>query len=451
MIFTPHSYQEKVVEFFLTRGAAGAFLDPGLGKTASTLMALQILKDEQLISSCLIVAPVRVIYNVWPEEIKKWEFDLTYSILHGSKKDKILKEKVDIQLINPEGLFWLFENYPRKRWDVLVVDESSKFKNHTSKRFKLLKKQVNNFRRRYILTGSPAPNGLLNLFSQILLLDGGNALGRYITHYKNKFFYPSGYGGYTWLPRAGADKEIYKAIEPLVLRMDAKDYLEIPKFNAVKIEMEFDKKVEAKYKELEKEAITELEEKTLAVNSAAALTNKLRQLTGGAVYDENKKVINVHDIKIKALLDLIDELEGQPLLIAYYFKHELARLQKALPKGTPVIGSGVNPKKTSGIIAKWNLGQIPLLLCHPASMGHGLNLQGGGHHAVWYTLPNFDYEVYDQFNRRIYRQGQTKPVFIYHLIVKGTVDEVELTGLKTKDYTQKRLLNALRQQALERG
>lgn len=449
--WNPHTYQKKGVKFILQNAAAGLFLDPGLGKTSISLAAIKILKKEKLVNKVLIIAPLRVCYLVWPKEASKWkDFDhLTVQILHGKDKVKNLHKDADIYLINPEGLPWLLKHDLKKLdFNMLIIDESSKFKASNTQRFKLLKPALNLFRRRYILTGTPSPNGMMDLFSQIYILDQGASLGKYITHYRNTYFYPSGFGGYEWKLQEGAEKKIQHAIKPLVLRMESKDYLELPELIENNIYVELPPFAREAYKEMEDELFIAVNNGDIVAANAAAASMKCRQIANGGVYgeDENmaRQTFHLYMDKAEAVKDLIDELQGTPALVAYDFEHDLERLLKVLGKNTPYIGGGVSPKRSAAIEKAWNAGEIPVLLGHPASVAHGLNLQNAGNHVIWHSL-TWNFEHYDQFNKRILRQGSKhKKVFVHHIIADNTVDIAVLTALKFKDKTQKSLLDGLK-------
>lgn len=473
----PHGYQKKAVKFLQSRQAGGLFLEPGLGKTSITLEVISNYIKEGIVNKVLIIAPLRVCYNVWPEEIKRWEnFNhLKCCILHGRDKDKLLEsDDYDIYLINPEGLKWLFDAQKltsssfggnrkakivvdQRRWesfgfDMLVVDELSKFKSSTSDRFKMIKPLINTFSFRYGLTGSPAANGLINLFGQMYIIDNGLTFGQYITHFRNAYF-ESDYLGFTYTIRDGAEKEIYDAIKPFVLSMKATDYLDMPAYIESNIYVEMDSKARKIYDALEDDLVTKLESGTVTAATAGAASIKCRQVANGAVYMDqevealvktaDKEWASVHDSKINALLDLIDELQGQPLLVAYEFAHDLERLKKALGKNTPHIGTGVSMKETQRIVNDFNKGRIPVLLGHPASMGHGLNMQDACNHVCWFSI-TWDYELYDQFVRRVYRQGnKNDKVFIYRIVCNDTIDNAIVGMLSNKTETQNALFKAL--------
>jgi SNF2 family DNA or RNA helicase len=382
---------------------------------------------------------------VWPDEIEKWsEFsDITYTILHGPAKKQNLKLDVDIYLINPEGLLWLFAHgEQRQNWDILIIDESTKFKDSTTKRFKLLKPFIPQFSRRWILTGTPSPNGLEDLFGQIYILDTGRALGKYITHYRMQFFERAGFNLYEWKPRSGAFQEVTDKIKPLVIQLSAEDYLEMPELVFRDIKVTLPPSVKKQYDEVEEVFLTRLEEADIVAANAAVAGIKCRQMANGAVYDAERNVISIHEEKLDALEDFIEELSGKPLLILYEFDHDRQRILSRLGD-IPVLGHGLNPRTLEAIIDGFNAGNLRCLLGHPASMGHGLNLQGSCHHIIWFGI-TWNLEFYDQAIARIYRQGQKQDkVYVYHIVAKDTLDERVLQTLTSKDKTQQTLLRAL--------
>lgn len=444
----PHAYQRKAIKFVLQNSCAGLFLDPGLGKTGISLAAVKILLREKMIGCGLVIAPLRVCYSVWPKEAKKWKDfnDLKIQILHGKDKEKNLDKDADLYLINPEGLPWLLKHPKFKKkfsGQALIMDESSKFKDTSTKRFKLLRPVLEKFSRRYILTGSPAPNGLLDLFGQIYILDLGHALGRYITHFRSKYFYPTGFGGYEWKLQQGADKLIQEQIRPLTLRLDADDYLELPELIVNPIYVDLPDEAWAQYKEMEDELIVAIERGDIVAASAAVASGKCSQIANGGIYDADGKAHFIHDAKSEAVRDLVAELNGSPALMAYEYGHDLERLRTVFGKDVPYIGGGVTPKKSSAIEEAWNRGELPLLLGQPASIAHGLNLQNAGNHVIWHSL-TWNFEHYDQFIRRVRRQGNKhNKVFVHHIIARNTVDELKLMALNRKFRTQKDLFDAL--------
>ena len=449
--FTPHDYQQRAIQFALERGSVGLFLEPGLGKTAIGLTVVKLRKLKKHSRRALVIAPLRVCHHVWPAEAKKWtEFaELKVGVLHGSQKGRTLLERNDVDVINPEGLTWLFRQVSAKDWpwDILIVDESTRFKHTNTQRFKLLRPYLPLFKYRLIFTGTPTPNGLLDLFGQIFILDLGEALGKFITHYRSSYFFPGGYGGYTWLPIKGAAAAIQERIKPRVVAMEAKDYLKLPKlFTIPKLEpvwVELPPKALAQYREMEERFLIELgpNQEAWAANAAAA-SMKCRQIANGGLYVDEwtgrdnlvlKRAARwerIHEEKTEAVVSLLEELSGKPALIAYDFHHDLDRLLAALGKDTPVLGSGVSAKKEAVILEAWAKGDLPKLLANPQSVARGLNLQGG--RAVIFHSLTWNWEDYDQMIRRVWRQGQKHPVFVYHVAARGTVDELILSVLAAK-------------------
>lgn len=450
-----HSYQEKALKFILANPAAGLLLDPGLGKTSISLAAIRVLLDTGAINSVLVIAPLRVCHSVWApnKEPAKWaEFkDLTVEVLHGPTKVANTKNKADIYVINPEGLKWFsqhFDSMPHKP-DMLVVDESTKFKHTNTMRFKVLKKMLAQFKRRYILTGTPTPNGLLDLFGQIFVLDEGASLGRYVTHFKNKYFHRAGFGGFVLTPHQHAFEEVQKLIGPMCLRMDSEDYLELPDKITTSIPVTLDSQASKQYKSLKRDMALRLKSGDVTAMNAAVLTNKCRQFANGAMYvgepgdRVRREWDEVHTAKLEACVDLVEQLSGEPTLIAYEFEHDLARLRDRFGKDLPVIGGSTSAKQGIQYEEHWNAGALPILAVHPASVSHGLNLQHGGRSLIWFAI-TWNLEHYDQLVRRVWRQGQKKKTLIYHLVAEGTIDETVLRALRGKDRTQKALLNALK-------
>lgn len=441
--WTPHSYQKRAIQLMLSQASAGLFLDPGLGKTSIALASFLILLNRKLASKVLIVAPLRPVYKVWPDEIKKWaEFEgLEYSILHGKGKEERLHDDADIHIINPEGLLWLLkQNIPK--YDILCIDESSKFKNSQTQRFKLLKPLLPKFKRRWILTGTPVPNGLEDLFGQIYILDLGATLGKYITHFRNNYFQRVGYNLYDWRPVPGAFERVVDKISPLVLRMKAEDYLEMPELIKTVIKVDLPEKARKQYDEVEELFLTALDEGVIVAANAAVAGIKCRQIANGAVYVDPPEYVTLHDTKLEALEDLLAELGGSPTIVFYEFEHDRERICTLL-RDVPVLGSGLSPSKLDGLINRFNAGEIPVMLGHPASMGHGLNLQGSCHHVIWFGIP-WNLEHYDQAIARIYRQGQQSDrVFVYHIVAEDTLDEKVMKTLASKDRSQQSLLDSL--------
>lgn len=471
----PHNYQKKAVKFLLEHAAAALFLDPGLGKTSITLAAIKVLKAKGLLNKVLLIAPLRVCHSVWPNETEKWKDfkDLKVVVLHGKDKEELLESEADIYVINPEGLDWLLQVQKTKsaagktrvsvdlrRWkklgfDTLVIDELSKFKHVQTNRFKAMKLVIHTFARRWGLTGSPAANGLLDLFGQCYVLDEGRTLGKYITHYRQTYF-DQGYDGFSWTLKDGADKQIYDRLKPLALRM-GDDLLDMPKLVENNIEVELPVKVLKIYEQLEDDLIAQLDEGRVTAKTAATASMKCRQVANGGIYLDpevtpllklptvgKRDHVDLHEAKLNALEALIEELQGSPLLVAYDFGHDLERLKKRFGKDLPYIGGGVSAKRGKELETMWNNGDLPYLFGHPQAMAHGLNLQECGHHVCWHSL-TWNYEEYDQFNRRVRRQGnRAKRVFVHHLVAQGTIDEVILAALKLKRRGQNALFEALR-------
>jgi len=433
----------------LEHGGAALFLDPGLGKTAITLAAIKILLREGMLEKVMIVAPLRVCYSVWPREIDKWAdfHHLTYAVCHGPEKEQAIRKDVNIYLVNPEGLEWFLSNWKLVKPDTLVVDESTKFKNMKSLRSKLLSGFLPKFKRRWILTGTPAPNGLLDLFGQMYIVDLGLALGRYITHYRNSYFDSTGFGGYTWKLREGADKLIYKQLKPYVLRLQAEDYLDLPDIIENDVVVYLPEKAMVVYEKMELEAFAEIDANTkINAANAAAATSKCRQIVNGAAYTEGGRYVELHTAKLEALESILEERGGRPVIVAYEFKHDYERACKYFKTVFPVIGGGTSGKLADKHVADWNAGEIPVLWLHPASAGHGLNMQGCDEAdcIVWFT-PTWDRELYDQLIARLRRQGsKLKRLYVHRIVGYLTVDFAVLRATAKKGAVQTNLLNALR-------
>lgn len=452
----PWQYQLDSIKFMLEKGAAGMFLDPGLGKTSIALAAFTILKEQGMARTMLVIAPLRVCHMVWPAEASKWTMfqDLTIRVLHGRHKEQELAKPADVYVINPEGLNWLIGDVSQRNWnvlnsklniikpDMLVVDESTKFKKSNTQRFKTLKKVIPTFSRRYCLTGTPTPNGLMDLFGQIYILDQGTALGAYITHYRRSYF-TKGYDGFSWEPQPQAFDEILEKIAPFVMRLEDKDWLELPElvYNDIRVTLPED--VKNQYKELEREFMVQIQDTEILAPSAAALSMKLRQIVGGAMYDNEGEVIELHQEKVVALKELHEQINHAPLLVAYQFKHEIETIRKEFGD-VPYIGSGVSTKEANALCVGFNMGAIPMLLAHPASVGHGLNLQGTSNHVAFYGVP-WDLEHYLQLIRRVRRQGnKNSHVFVHHIVAQGTIETAVMRALSGKDTNQESLLHYLK-------
>ena len=465
----PRRYQWKALFFMLKNNFGALFLDPGLGKTSTTLAAIKILLGCGKSKGVLLIAPLRVCRLVWPNEIAKWEnFNhLSHTFLHGDNKPS-LWEKRDVYLINPAGLPWLYDELLAGLqfgkpcpFDMLVVDESTNFKNPTAKtRFLLLRDMLPLFKRRYLLTGTPAPKGLMDLWSQIYLADGGSSLGENFYKFRNKYFYTEDYNQYNWMLKNGSEDNIQKAVSEVVIEMSSEDNLNMPELMFNYIDVEISPKAFKIYKKVEKEFFAEIDGSSVTAEAVAQASIKCHQISNGRVYEDidtegmeeheirkamrDRKVIKVHDAKIKALGELLGELQGKPVLIAYNFKHDLDALKEYLGEDTPHIGSGVSESKTEDYVRRWNKGEIPVLLGHPASMGHGLNLQSSANDICWYSL-TWNLEEYMQFNARIYRQGVKGAVRVHHLASNGTIDKAMILRLDSRAKQQRDLREAIKQ------
>lgn len=461
----PHAYQLKAVRFALQHQHALLLLDPGLGKTSIVLAALKVLKQRKLNRGTLVVAPRRVARSVWTGEEGEptvWtDFHcLSVGLLHGSQKERVLGEKHDIYVTTPDTLPWLTEKRVwralQSRLTGLVIDETSKFKHTTRGRFSRLKPLLSHFERRWGLGASPAPNGLLDLYGQVYVVDQGAALGPFFSHYRAKYFVPGGYGHYTWLPAQDAEDSIYRKLRQVALRMDAEDYLTLPQLVTNVIRVELDGRARQLYDTVEQELFAQVDAHRISAPSVGAAISKCHQIANGAVYvdaqqrlvDEQpgyRTVLVVHDEKIEALLDLIDELSGSPILVAVSYKHDVERLRRALEHEVPYYGGGISDRDAHALERQWNAGELPVLLCHPGSVGHGLNLQKGpAQHIAWFSM-TFDYDHYDQLIRRLRRQGSAHSRIFNHLLVaKNTTDEARLLALRRKGSAQTSFLNALR-------
>ena len=455
MKFTPHNYQGYCIEYIKTHPVSALFLDCGLGKTVITLSAIRdLVLDEMKVSSVLVIAPLRPARDTWPAELKKWDHlkDLDISVIIGDKKTRIAAINNDalIHVINRENVKFLVEYYEKngQRWpyDTVVIDELSSFKNYQSQRFKWLRK-VRPFVKRWIgLTGTPTSNGLMDLFSEIGILDGGERLGRFIGRFRESYFKPGSMNPstgvvFSYVPRPGAEEKIYERISDITISMKALDYLHLPDCIYVNHEVEMSPSEQRFYDQLKRDLIIPTEDGDIDAANAASLSNKLLQMSNGAVYDENKEARYIHSRKLEMLEDLIEAANGQPVLIAYWFKHDRTRIIEHLTAAGYVPR---NIKATEDIVA-WNNRQIPVALIHPASAGHGLNIQSGGHILIWFGL-TWSLELYQQTNARLWRQGQQETVTIHHIVTKNTVDEDVLAALASKDVTQEKLIAAVKAQ-----
>lgn len=443
MKFIPHDYQQYAIDFIKNNEVAAILLDMGLGKTSITLTAVNdLIFDSFEVSKVLVIAPLRVARDTWPAEIKKWDHlkHLRYSVAVGSESERLaaLRKEADIYIINRENVDWLVNKSKVPfNFDMVVIDELSSFKSHQSKRFKSLLK-VRPFIKRIVgLTGTPSSNGLMDLWAQFRILDMGKRLGRYITHYRSAYFLPDKRSAdriFTYKPADGAEQMIYDRISDITISMKSSDYLKLPECIINEVPVFMDTKEKAIYETFKEDMVAKIKDEEIDAANAAVLSGKLLQMANGCIYDEDKKAIKIHDRKLDALEDLIESANGKPLLVAYWFQHDLARIKERFP---------VREIKTSKDIEDWNKGKIPLAVIHPASAGHGLNLQTGGSTLVWFGL-TWSLELYQQCNARLHRQGQTDTVVIHHIIAKGTIDEDVMAALQRKEKIQNALINAVK-------
>ena len=443
MKFVPHEYQKYATKFIEQNDVSALLLDMGLGKSVITLTAIRNLIIKGEVSRVLVIAPLRVAKTTWPDEIAKWDHlnDLTYSVAIGTEKERLeaLRKNVEIVLINRENVDWLINKSGyRFNFDMIVIDELSSFKSYSAKRFKALLKVRPYVERIVGLTGTPSSNGLMDLWAEYRLLDFGERLGRYITRFRLKYFEPDKRSAtvifsYKLLP--GAEEEIYNAISDITISMKAKDYLKMPDLIINEVTVDLDRNERNTYETLRKEMVVQIsEQEEIDAVNAASLSGKLLQMANGAVYDEEKRVLRIHDKKLDALEDLIEAANGKPVLIAYWFKHDLERIKERF---------NVREILDDQDIRDWNNGKIDVAVIHPASAGHGLNLQQGGSTMIWFGL-TWSLELYEQANARLYRQGQNETVVIHHIITKGTIDEDVMLALKRKEKMQSALIDAVK-------
>ena len=444
MNFSPHDYQAYAIDYIKTHPIAAVLLDMGLGKTVISLTAIaDLLFDSFEAHRVLVVAPLRVARDTWPTEIEKWEHlqHLTYSVVVGTPKERraALMAGADITIINRENLQWLIEDsgFPFD-YDMVVIDELSSFKNHQSKRFQALMKVRPKVKRIIGLTGTPSSNGLMDLWAEFKLLDMGQRLGRFISQYRNNYFLPDKRNGqiiYSYKPMPYAEDAIYRKISDVTISMKSTDHLKMPELISSKYEVRLSEEERIRYEELKSQLVLQLPEGEVTAANAASLTGKLVQLANGAIYSDDGDTVEFHNRKLDALEDIIEAANGKPLLVAYWFKHDLERIKQRFD---------VREIKSSKDITDWNSGKIPVAVIHPASAGHGLNLQAGGSTLIWFGL-TWSLELYQQTNARLWRQGQTAgTVVIQHIITKGTIDERILKALSRKELTQNSLIDAVK-------
>ena len=443
MKYFPHDYQRYATDFIINHPVSAVLLEMGLGKSVISLSAInELMLDYFDVSRTLVIAPLRVANSTWPDEIKKWDHlkHLNYSVVIGSEKERLdaLKKPAHIYLINRENVDWLITKSGISwKFDMVVIDELSSFKSYQAKRFKSLLKVRPKIKRIVGLTGTPSSNGLMDLWAEFRLLDMGERLGRYITYYRQNFFVPDKRNQqmiFSYKPRDGAEKKIYSLISDITISMKSKDFLNMPECIMNEVIVTLSDKEQKLYDSLKQDMVLSFEEKEIDAINAAALSNKLLQMSNGAVYNDDKESLHIHDRKLDALEDLIEGTNGKPVLVAYWFKHDLEKIKDRFD---------VREIKSAKDISDWNKGKIPVALIHPASAGHGLNLQAGGSTLIWFGL-TWSLELYQQTNARLYRQGQDSTVVIHHILTKGTIDEDVMKALKAKEKIQDALIDSVK-------
>ena len=455
MKFIPHPYQDYAIDRIINQASVGLFLDMGLGKTVITLTAIdQLIHGFGIVSRVLIIAPKKVAEATWQAEARKWDHlqGLTLATALGTadERRRAVEAGAEITVINRENVVWLVDSLSRAKrdsslgegacggwpFDMVVIDESSSFKSPAAKRFKALKRMLPKIRSVVILTGTPAPNGLEDLWSQIYLLDRGARLGRYVNHYRQRYFDYNPWR-HEYVPKPGAFEAVQKRISDICVSMRAEDWIQLPEMIVQDVPVVLDPEAAKAYRRMEREMVMEVGEEEISATTAAALTGKLLQLCGGSVYDEAGQAHHVHDAKLEALGELIEGLNGEHALLFYGYRHELPGIRAKL--------CGVRWRELNSAedAEAWNRGEVDVLLAHPASCAYGLNLQEGGRHVLWYTL-TWSLELYQQANARLHRQGQEKPVIVHRLLVQGGVDEDVAKALEGKDETQAALVEALK-------
>lgn len=449
--FKPYDYQAYAINKIIDNKRFGLFLDMGLGKTVSTLTAIDELKYNYLdVDKVLVIAPKRVAEDTWAQEVEKWTHlsHLDVSLVLGTPKqrEQALEKDADIYVTNKENTKWICERY-KKEWpfDMVVIDELSTFKNSDSQRFKILKKKWPLFNRFIGLTGTPAPKNIMDLWAQMYLIDGGERLGKFKTHFRQKYFYPTHQisdNVFNWELKDGSKDEIYSKISDVTVSMESKDYLKMPERVDTVKEAKLSKKERALYDELEQNMVIENDiddEKDIAALNSASLSNKLLQMSNGAVYANDGTITHIHDRKLELLDEIVEESQGQPILVMYNYKHDKDRLLERY--------SFAETLDSDDYMERWNNGEIQMLITHPASAGHGLNLQYGGSIMVWFGL-TWNLEYYEQANARLYRQGQKKTTVIHHLLTQNSIDQKVYDSLKNKKLNQNELMNAVKARLL---
>jgi SNF2 family DNA or RNA helicase len=449
MKYNPHEYQTFATNFILEHPVSAILLDMGLGKSVITLTAIQsLMRDSFEVHRVLVIAPLRVATQTWPSELEKWEHlhDLTYAVAVGTEAERRyqLRRNVDIHIINRENIKWLIEDSGLPfNYDMVVIDELSSFKSHQAKRFKALMKVRPTVKRIVGLTGTPSSNGLMDLWAEYKLLDMGERLGRFIGGYRGRFFTPDKRNQqivFSYKPLPGAEEHIYRLVSDITISMKSTDYLKMPECVINEVPVMLSENETELYRTMKNDLILNMDDGDVDAVNAAALAGKLSQMANGAVYDENGKTVHIHDRKLDALEDLIEAANGKPVLVAYWFKHDLERIEERLHK----LHIPFSKLDTSASITRWNNGELPVALVHPASAGHGLNLQSGGSTIIWFGL-TWSLELYQQTNARLWRQGQTaSTVVIHHIITTSTIDRDIMAALRRKDRTQSALIAAVK-------
>ena len=443
MKYKPHEYQSYATEFILSHPISAVFLEMGLGKSVITLSAIfDLCLDSFLVCKVLVIAPLRVARDTWPAEINKWDHlkGLSYSVAVGTEKERIdaLKKQSTLYIINRENVNWLVHKSGIPfHFDMVVIDELSSFKSYGAKRFKSLLKVRPSVKRIVGLTGTPSSNGLMDLWAEFRILDLGQRLGRYISHYRNTYFKPDKRNAqiiFSYKPLPGAEEEIYKQISDITISMKSTDYLTMPEYVSNEVFVTLSEKEWKVYSDFKADMVANLGDEEIDAVNAAVLSGKLLQMANGAVYDSENKAHVIHDKKLDALEDLIEGANGKPVLVAYWYKHDLERIKDRFP---------VRQIQSSKDIEDWNDGKIPIAVIHPASAGHGLNLQSGGSTLIWFGL-TWSLELYQQTNARLYRQGQRDTVIVHHIITKNTIDEDVMLALTKKEKTQDALIDAVK-------
>ena len=455
-LWKPLAYMDRAVQFLQSHYVAGLPLKPGGRKTSITLAAFQSLKASRAAETMLVIAPLRVCRQTWRQEAAKWtQFkDLKFALLHGPKKDDALRDGADIYLINPEGIAWLCQKFFGRSlpFDIVCIDELTKFQNASADRSKALQPRLSGVRYRWGLTGSLFAKGHMSIFGQQKILDDGAALGRFITHYRDKYF-QCGFDGFTYDLLPGAERRITERLAPYWFYMDARDYSELPPLVDVPRIAEMDKPQRKIYDQMRTKMLADLPDGRVTAANAGACYSKLAQMANGAIYNENREVFHIHDLKLDMLDELFDELDGEPLLVGYEFNHDLDRVREWYKKKTggelPYLGKGTTHRQEDEWVRDWNLRRLPLLLAHPQSAGHGLNMQEGqAYNVAWFSV-TWDWELYDQFIRRVRRSGNDNTTIFNHILtIKGTLDELKLAAIREKDFTERGLIVALNNQIL---